>query len=148
MGREKQTDCIIWHRKLRDFFKKCSEEIREEYGIKQIDLDILYYLHHNPEASIGEISRIQSLNKGQLSLAMNSLKEKGLIDTKENEQDKRYQIYTLTPTAEKIWDRIVCSKEVMKEQLYRGFSEEEQKIFEDLVARMGVNIDRILEGKS
>ena len=147
MGKEKNTDCIMWHRKLRDFFKEFAEEFRRDFGLKQIDLDILFYLHHYPEASIGEISRSQSLNKGQLSLAMTELKDKGYIDAKGNEQDKRYQIYHLTPEAEQIWERIVAAKLKMREQLYYGFTEEERAQFENLVARMGVNIDRILEEK-
>ena len=145
--KEKDSDCVIWHRKLRDFFKKCTEEFRRDYGLGQIDLDILLYLHHYPEASIGEISRSQSLNKGQLSLAMAKLKDMGYIDAVENEQDKRYQIYHLTPAAEKIWDRLVVSKEKMKQQLFYNFTIEEQHLFEELVARMGTNIDRILEDK-
>lgn len=145
--KEKNSDCVIWHRKLRDFFKKFTEEFRKDYGLGQIDLDILLYLHHYPEASIGEISRSQSLNKGQLSLAMAKLKDMGYIDAKENEQDKRYQIYRLTPAAEKIWDRVVASKEKMREQLFYNFSQEEQQLFEELVNRMGMNIDRILDGK-
>lgn len=141
------TDCIMWHRKLRDFFKQFAEEFRRDYGLKQIDLEILFYLHYNPSASIGEISRSQSLNKGQLSLAMTELKDKGYIDAKGNDQDKRYQIYHLTPVAEQIWDKIVAAKMRMKEQLYHGFSAEERATFEKMVLRMGLNIDRILEGK-
>ena len=144
---QKRNDCIMWHRKLREFFKEFAEEFRRDYGLKQIDLEILFYLHYNPEASIGEISRSQSLNKGQLSLAMTELKDKGYIDAKGNKQDKRYQIYHLTPTAEKIWDQIVAAKIRMRELLYDGFTTEERATFEKLVARMGVNIDRILEDK-
>ena len=144
---EKRKDCIMWHRKLREFFKEFAEEFRRDYGLKQIDLEILFYLHYNPEASIGEISRSQSLNKGQLSLAMTELKDKGYIDAKGNEQDKRYQIYHLTPAAEKIWDQIVAAKVRMRELLYDGFTPEERAMFENMVLRMGINIDRILEGK-
>ena len=72
---ETRSDCLLWGRKLRGFFKAFSDEYRKDYGLKQIDLEILFYLHYNPEASIGEISRNQSLNKGQLSLAMTDLKE-------------------------------------------------------------------------
>ena len=144
---ETRSDCLLWGRKLRGFFKAFSDEYRKDYGLKQIDLEILFYLHYNPEASIGEISRSQSLNKGQLSLAMTELKDKGYIDAKGNEQDKRYQIYHLTPAAEKIWDQIVAAKVRMRELLYDGFTPEERAMFENMVLRMGINIDRILEGK-
>ena len=41
--KEKNSDCVIWHRKLRDFFKKFTEEFRKDYGLGQIDLDILLF---------------------------------------------------------------------------------------------------------
>ena len=144
---ETRSDCLLWGRKLRGFFKVFSEEFRKDYGLKQIDLEILFYLHYNPEASIGEISRSQSLNKGQLSLAMTELKEMGYIDAVESEQDKRYQIYHLTPAAEQLWERIVASKMRMRDQLYYDFTDEERATFEKLVRRISANIDRMLEDK-
>lgn len=144
---ETKSDCLLWDRKLRGFFKAFFEEFRRDYGLKQIDLEILFYLHYYPEASIGEISRNQSLNKGQLSLAMTELKEKGYIDAVGSEQDKRYQIYHLTPAAEKLWERIVASKMQMRDRLYDGFADEDRAMFEKLVRRIGANIDRMLEEK-
>ncbi|MBO6300798.1 MAG: transcriptional regulator [Lachnospiraceae bacterium] len=144
---ETKNDCLLWDRKLRGFFKAFSEEFRRDYGLKQIDLEILFYLHYNPKASIGEISRNQSLNKGQLSLAMTELKENGYIDAIESEQDKRYQIYHLTPAAEKLWERIVASKMQMRDRLYDGLTDEERATFEKLVRRIGANIDKMLEEK-
>ena len=144
---ETRSDCLLWGRKLRGFFKAFSDEYRKDYGLKQIDLEILFYLHYNPEASIGEISRNQSLNKGQLSLAMTDLKEMGYIDAVGREQDKRYQIYHLTPAAEKLWERIVASKMQMRDKLYEGLTDEERATFEKLVRHIGANIDRMLEEK-
>ena len=100
---------LFWNRKLRKLFKKIEDESRRLYDLKQIDLEILFYLRDNPSASLGDISRSEGLNKAQVSMSVNDLKTKGYIDITESEKDKRYLIYRLTDKAEELCEMINAS---------------------------------------
>ncbi|MBR1471378.1 MAG: MarR family transcriptional regulator [Lachnospiraceae bacterium] len=142
---EYDNDCFLWARKLKSFFREFSVGFREEYGLKQIDLEILFFLYRNPGASIGDIHRKQDLNKGQVSIAMNALKKSGYISVREKEGDRRYYDYSLTELAIKRLEKIVEGRNRMLCDLFKGFSKEELGVFQDMVDRIGNNIDSILE---
>ena len=138
---------LFWNRKLRKLFKKIDDESRRLYDLKQIDLEILFYLRYNPSASLGDISRSEGLNKAQVSMSVNDLKTKGYIDITESEKDKRYLIYRLTDKAEDLCETINTSHFKKCEACFSGFTEEEKDAFRILAKRISKNIDDFLEDK-
>ena len=138
---------LFWNRKLRKLFKKIDDESRRLYDLKQIDLEILFYLRYNPSASLGDISRSEGLNKAQVSISVNDLKTKGYIDITESEKDKRYLIYRLTDKAEELCEMINASHFIKCEACFSGFTEEEKDAFRILAKRISKNIDDFLEDK-
>ena len=138
---------LFWNRKLRKLFKKIDDESRRLYDLKQIDLEILFYLRYNPSASLGDISRSEGLNKAQVSMSVNDLKTKGYIDITESEKDKRYLIYRLTDKAEDLCETINTSHFIKCEACFSGFTEEEKDAFRILAKRISNNIDDFLEDK-
>ena len=141
------TGWLFWSRKLRKFFKKIDDESRRLYDLKQIDLEILFYLHSYPSASLGDISRSQGLNKAQVSMSVNDLKAKGYINITESDKDKRYLIYTLTDKAEELCEKINASHFNKHELLFSGFTKEEEDTFKILAEHISRNMDNILEDK-
>lgn len=140
-------DWLFWNRKLRKLFKKIDDESHRLYDLKQIDLEILFYLRYNPSASLGDISRSEGLNKAQVSMSVNDLKTKGYIDITKSEKDKRYLIYRLTDKAEELCEMISASHFIKCEACFSGFTEEEKDAFRILAKRISKNIDDFLEDK-
>lgn len=134
---------FIWGKKMKKLYCAFSDKIRKNYDMKQIDLEIIFYLDRHRDASLGDISRRMYLNKGQLSQAINTLKNRGYIRTEKDESDQRYTYYRLTDKAEELLCEIKKITEYSSRFLFDGIPEDQKEVYFTVIKQIGENINKL-----
>ncbi|MBO5461411.1 MAG: winged helix-turn-helix transcriptional regulator [Ruminococcus sp.] len=130
-------------------FKRLHEEriieLRQKYGMKKAELEILYFLSHCGEHNTSsDIHNQLMMNKGHISQAVNSLYEKGLIIAVPDKDDRRYVHYAISDSAKDIINEITLNRKKMNQQILEGISEEELKVFKQVAAKIAGNIEILI----
>ena len=114
-------DLITSGLQLRKLLAKRVEPIMEEYGLRPVELDILEFITKENIDTAKEIIHRIHLSKSHISKSLEHLLEKGLINMKEDEDDRRVMRIT------------------------EGVSEEELQVFRRVIRQMNDNVNGELE---
>ena len=111
-----------------------------KYQLTLIEGKIISFLHHNPgNDTAGDIVELRRLSKGNVSLAVENLIRKGLLEREQDHKDRRKIHLSLLASAKPITDLIEKRQNEFEEELFRGFSEEERRLYIELNDRMVEN---------
>lgn len=138
---DEQLDALLRGRRFKKAVLDCFDAIREKYGMKQIEIEAIAFLSTKPDSTSCEMCRVMNLNKGQLSQAMDSLKEKGFVAAQTDDEDKRKICYTMSEKGEAVAQEITAVKKSMMRKLFDGFSGDEMQMFRNMVFRICKNIE-------
>lgn len=97
---------------------------------------ILFILWKTDHLTITEISEKTSLAKNTVSVVINGMVNKGIVARNINPENRRQTIISLTEYAKSLQEKYEIVSEQMNTLFYKGFSEEEQKQFEQYLARI------------
>lgn len=97
---------------------------------------ILFILWKEDNLSISEISEKTSLAKNTVSVVIDGMVRKGIVERNINPQNRRQTIVSLTEYAKSLQARYEAVSQQMNLLFYQGFSEEEQKQFERYLVRI------------
>lgn len=97
---------------------------------------ILFILWKTDNLTIGEISEKTSLAKNTISVVINGMVNKGIVERNINPGNRRQTIVSLTEYAKSLQAKYEAVSQQMNALFYQGFSEEEQKQFERYLVRI------------
>lgn len=97
---------------------------------------ILFILWKTDNLTISEISEKTSLAKNTISVVVNGMVNKGIVERNVNPQNRRQTIVSLTEYAKSLQVKYEAVSQQMNRLFYHGFSEKEQKQFEQYLARI------------
>lgn len=97
---------------------------------------ILFILWKTDNLTISEISEKTSLAKNTVSVVINGMVNKGIVERNINPENRRQTIVSLTDYAKSLQEKYEAVSQQMNMLFYQGFSEEEQKQFEQYLARI------------
>lgn len=97
---------------------------------------ILFILWKTDNLTISEISEKTSLAKNTVSVVINGMVNKGIVERNINPSNRRQAIVSLTEYAKSLQKKYETVSEQMNELFYQGFSEKEQRQFEQYLARI------------
>ena len=103
---------------------------------------ILFILWKTDHLTISEISEKTSLAKNTVSVVINGMVNKGIVERNINPQNRRQTIVTLTEYAKSLQAKYEMVSQQMNTLFYQGFSGKEQKQFEEYLARI---LDTLIE---
>ena len=111
-----------------------------KYQLTLIEGKIISFLYNNPEKdTAGDIVELRKLSKGNVSLAVDSLIQKGMLEREQDQKDRRKIHLSLLAKAKPITDLIESTQNEFEKELFRGFSEEERRVYIKLNDRMVEN---------
>lgn len=117
------------------------KRIMNNFSLSAAETDILMFLANNPEFdTASHISKIKKMPKSQVSLAVNALCRKGLIEGIYSEKNKKSIHLKIKNDASEI---ILYGRKIQhefSEMLFSGFSEDEKKEFSRLHLKIAENI--------
>lgn len=118
----------------------------EQYDLKRLEAELIYYLSDcDDKNTASDIRAVLYVNKGHLSCMLNELCGKGYISCRQDEDDKRYNHYSLTDKALEIADVMREEWKKLMEQILKGVTEEEKETYVRLAQKLRDNIDDMLE---
>ena len=97
---------------------------------------ILFILWKTDKLTISEISEKTSLAKNTVSVVINGMVNKRIVKRTTNPQNRRQAIVSLTDYAKSLQEKYEMVSQQMNLLFYQGFSEEEQRQFEQYLARI------------
>lgn len=97
---------------------------------------ILFILWKTDNLTISEISEKTSLAKNTVSVVINGMVNKGIVARNINPENRRQTIVSLTEYAKSLQAKYETVSQQMNALFYQGFTESEQKQFEQYLARI------------
>ena len=97
---------------------------------------ILFVLWKRDHLTISEISEQTSLAKNTVSVVVDGMVRKGIVERETNPSNRRQTIISLTDYAQSMREQYEVVSRQMNQVFYQGFSEQEQKEFESFLARI------------
>ncbi len=105
---------------------------------------ILFILWKKDNLTISEISEKTSIAKNTVSVVINGMVNKGIVERTINPQNRRQALVSLTEYAKSLQGEYEMVSQQMNLLFYEGFSEDEQKQFEHYLARILETLTRNL----
>lgn len=97
---------------------------------------ILFVLWKKDHLTISEISRETSLAKNTVSIVVDGMVGKGILERQINPENRRQTIVSLTEYAKSMQERYEAVSERMNKLFYEGFSQKEQEEFDGYLERI------------
>lgn len=131
-------------------YKKCYtvqfEGAAAAYGLNQLEIDILLFLHNNPElCTASDICRYRALAKSNVSTAVERLRSRGVLTVSPAPGNRRQRLLGFTDEGCTMAAALVEIQRRSIEPLFAGFTLEEQQALQDYLRRMDANILRCLQ---
>ena len=144
----RQTNTLLSNiRRVIKLYDSMLKPVCDRYGLVPIEATIISFLYNNPgKDTAADIVEFRMLAKSNVSQAVESLIQKSLLQRRQDTEDRRRIHLALTSEARPITEDIETVREVFRKQLFRGFTEEEQKQFAGFHDRVAENTKRAMEG--
>ena len=125
-------------------YSRLLEPICQEWKLTRNELDILLFLHNNPDFDrAADIVSRRGIAKSHVSLSVTSLEEKGLLRRRFSEQDRRTAHLELLDRGRAIAVQAREKQVQYFSALYRGISPEDQEIWKSIVLKVQDNIRKL-----
>ncbi|MGN0347453.1 MAG: MarR family winged helix-turn-helix transcriptional regulator [Lachnospiraceae bacterium] len=145
---EQCLDMTLRGRKFKKVTDHWYSSMRKKYGLKQLEIDILYFISHRGYGvTAKEISNSLVANKGQVSIALDNLVKKHYLREKPDEKDKRMAHFNLTKEAEPLLMDHQKRAQEMRDYMCKNITKEEIHQFIPLMEKFIANMDAMLEEK-
>lgn len=116
------------------------------YGLNQLEIDILLFLHNNPElCTASDICRYRALAKSNVSAAVERLRSRGVLTVSPAPGNRRQRLLGFTDEGCTMAASLAEIQRRSIEPLFAGFTLEEQQALQDYLRRMDANILRCLQ---
>lgn len=82
---------------MRKQYARMLEQVSDPWGLTRAEMDVLMFLANNPTLDrAADIVELRGLTKSHVSIAVKALCERGLLETRQDENDRR--VIHLKPT--------------------------------------------------
>lgn len=135
---------LLRGRKIKKMVELSSEGFRQKYKLKQIEIEVLIYLSTHPGTTASAIVNELDLHKGQLSDALQHLVNLNYAVEYHDPKDHRYVHYETTEKSVPLANALLARREELKQQLFKGFTDEEINELHRLIKKMTTNINEVI----
>ena len=123
-------DFLINLRRIIQLYESMLKEICKDYQLTLAEATIISFLHNNPgKDTAADIVEFRRMQKSNVSAAVESLYQRGLLDRSQDQEDRRKIHLTLTASASPIVKTIDGLIKEFRGELFCGITEEELNAF-------------------
>ena len=116
------------------------------YRLNQLEIDILLFLHNNPElCTASDICRYRALAKSNVSAAVERLRSRGVLTVSPAPGNRRQRLLGFTAEGCTMAAALAEIQRRSIEPLIADYTPEEQQALQDYLRRMDANILRCLQ---
>lgn len=139
-------ELLIMGQQFKKLYEKCYGHIMQTYGLKKIDIDVLYFLSHSGKQDTAkDIANLIYVSKAHVSKAIENLHQKALIDLIADPSDRRYVHIRISASGQQIVDEIKQIRANTEKILFDGISPEDRELLLRLSYQIADNIDHALQ---
>lgn len=139
-------ELLIMGQQFKKLYEKCYGHIMQTYGLKKIDIDVLYFLSHSGKQDTAkDIANLIYVSKAHVSKAIENLHQKALIDLIADPSDRRYVHISISASGQQIVDEIKQIRAKTEKILFDGISPEDRELLLRLSYQIADNIDHALQ---
>jgi len=117
----------------------------EETGLGLSDFGVLEILLHKGPLPVNTIGPIVDLTPGSISIAVDRLVAKGLVNRVESAEDRRMRIVALTPRGKDLIVKAFRKHAGQMKRVFCELSSEELRALEVALKRVGKRADALME---
>lgn len=115
------------HKTITSYYELLSGRVCDEYGLTQMEYDILMFLHNNPQHNTAaEIVKVRKSTKSHVSISLKNLESKGLVERIQSETNKKHIEIVLLDKAELIVEAGINAQKEFAQNVLSGLTEEEK----------------------
>ena len=127
-------------------YNRMVAPVCEKHGLTYMEFTVLLFLANNPEYdTASQVVACRHLTKSHVSISVRSLGEKGLLTGAREEGNRRAIHLQVTPAAEPMIRDGREAQQKFYNVIHSGFSPEEEKLMQNMIARIDQNIDHYLK---
>lgn len=117
------------HKTITSYYELLSGRVCDEYGLTQMEYDILMFLHNNPQHNTAaEIVKVRKSTKSHVSISLKNLENKGLVERIQSETNKKHIEVVLLDKAELIVEAGINAQKEFAQDVLSGLTEEEKRM--------------------
>ena len=134
------------HRTITCYYEKLTGVVCDKYDLTQMEYDILMFLHDNPQYNTAaEIVKIRRSTKSHVSTSLRMLEEKGLIEKRQSEDNKKHIAIILLDKAKTIVNEGTAVQKQFARDILDGLSEEEMDMCKAIFEKIYENAEKRLK---
>ena len=137
---------LTYAQHYKKYYAARFEGAADAFGLNQLEIDILLFLHNNPElCTASDICRYRGLAKSNVSAAVERLRGRGVLTVSPAPDNRRQRLLGFTDAAKPMVETLADIQRRTLEPLFDGFTPEEQQALQDYLRRMDANIQQQLK---
>ena len=148
MNENRKTEFLTNIRQIMRLHDKMLKSICGQYQMNITETAVISFLYNNPgKDTAADIVELRMLSKGSVSKAVESLKQKSLLERLPDTEDRRNIHLKLKPQAGPVTASIDIVREKFLDTVLEGFTKDEVGLYRQFFDRLTENIKRAMEGR-
>ena len=103
------------------------EEILKQYGLARSQFQVLYFTNKAKSLTQKDLLSRMQIEPATLTVIIDGLVKKGLLERTENAKDKRSKYLKLTNEGESLRKKIPSLHEIVEDRMFAGIAESKKK---------------------
>lgn len=143
------TDFLMHIRLTMKLQEQMLKNICEKWRLTITEGKVITFLYNNPgRDTAADITELRMLSKGNVSQAVESLIQKGLLTRSADQNDRRKIHLSLLSPAKEITNAIHVMQKNLYGQIFNGLSEEDLKIYERINQKIMENTTNAIKERN
>lgn len=143
---ERPVDVLLHGTQYKQLMGSRIAALREYYGLRKIDVEILYYLYQcGGRNTSRDIQETHMFTKGHISQSVERLQKMRLLSCIPDQRDRRCVHFQLTEDADEIVQAISRMWEEMTSIIFEGVTEDEKRVLQQVAGKMARNMELAVE---
>ena len=136
------------HKAITRYYEFLMSYVCEKYQLRQMEFDILMFLHNNPEFNTAaDIVKARKSTKSHVSTSLQTLEDRRLIERIVDDDNKRRVEIRLLPSADSIIADGKRAQKQFRDDVLLGLSLDEMKAFKEIFDRICANAEKAINKK-
>ena len=117
------------HKAITDYYELLAGRICQQYGLTQMEYDILMFLQSNPQHNTAaEIVKVRKSTKSHVSISLKRLEDRGLIERTQSPDNKKHIEIALQEASKPIIEAGIRVQKQFAKDILSGLTQEEKEI--------------------